>query len=272
MSDHALDLDGYFARIGYRGPREATRATLFGLHQHHTRAIPFENLDVLLGRPVRLESESIAQKLIRDRRGGYCFEQNALLRDALRALGFRVTPLIARVRWQKPDDVPTPPTHMLLQVGVEGRDFIADVGFGSKSLAVPLELQLDREQPGSLEPRRLVQRGSVIVQQTRDGEEWKDLYAFRLEEAPSVDFELGNWFTSTHPESHFKLNLVAARMGDGCRYALLNREFTTRYADGRVEKRDLTTPDELLAVLADTFGLRFPAGTRFGPADAPWPV
>jgi N-hydroxyarylamine O-acetyltransferase len=227
---------------------------------------------VLLGRRIRLEPESIAQKLIHDRRGGYCFEQNALLRDALRALGFRVTPLIGRVRWQKPDDVPTAATHMLLRVTAEGREFIADVGFGSRSLFSPLALEFDREQTGSFEPRRLMQRGAVTVQQTLYEGTWADLYVFPMEEAPSVDFELGNWFTSTHPQSHFKQNLTAARMGDGCRHALLNREFTTRRADGRVEKRELATADELLTLLADVFDLHFPRGTRFGSSSAAWPT
>lgn len=250
----SFDLDAYFARIGYAGPRDATLATLSAIHTRHACSIPFENLDVLLGRGIRFDLDSVQQKLVRDRRGGYCFEQNHLLAAVLRELGFAVTPLIARVRWQAPADAITPLTHMLLCVEVGDRSFLADVGFGSMSLAAPLSLELDREQTGSLELRRLIQRSAFVVHQARVGEEWSDVYQFKLEAAPPVDFELGNWFTSTHPQSRFAQNLVAVRMGDRCRFVILNREFTIRHADGKVEKRAIASPDELLAVLAEYFG------------------
>jgi N-hydroxyarylamine O-acetyltransferase len=266
-----IDLDAYFDCIGYGGPRDATLATLTAIHQRHAGAIPFENLDVLLGRSIRLDPVALERKLVHDQRGGYCFEQNGLLREVLRALGFRVTPLIARVRWQVPDHVVTPFTHMLLRVDIGARPFLADVGFGSRSLLAPLALEFNREQSGWLEPRRLVQRGPLVVHQAGTNGAWADLYQFTLDEAPAIDFELGNWYTSTHPQSRFKLNLAVARAGEGCRYALLNREFTTRRADGRSEQRELATPDELLEVLANFFGLHFPPGTRFGPPGAPWP-
>ena len=271
MSGHVPDLAAYFARIGYTGPRAATLATLTAIHQHHVRAIPFENLDVLLGRGISLELAAIEQKLVQQKRGGYCFEQNGLLRDVLRALGFRVTPLIARVRWQVPAEVATPCTHMVLRVEVDGRGFLADAGFGSGSLFAPLALEFDREQDGSLEPRRLVRRGALAVQQTLADGVWADLYQFAIEEAPQIDFELGNWFTSTHPQSRFRQNLTVARAAHDRRVTLFNREFAMRFADGGAEKQTLSSPDELLAVLATHFDLHFPAGTRFGPPGAPWP-
>ena len=265
------DLDAYFARIGYAGSREPTLATLAAIHRHHARTIPYENLDVLLGRPISLEPAAIERKLIHDRRGGYCFEQNSLLCAMLRGLGFRVTTHIARVRWQVPADVTTALTHMILRVELDGRAFLADVGFGSRSLIAPLALEFDREQTGSIERRRLVRRDALVVHQTLHDGAWVDVYHFALDPAPAIDFEVGNWFTSTHPQSRFKLNLAAARAGHDCRHALLNREFTIRHADSRSEKRTLETPDELLAVLAEYFGLHFPAGTRFGPPGSPWP-
>ncbi len=267
----APDLDAYFVRIRYAGARAATAEVLTAIHQHHARAIPFENLDVLLGRPINLELAAIEQKLVREKRGGYCFEQNNLLAAVLRALGFQVTPLIARVRWQVPPEVDTALTHMLLRVDVDARSFLADVGFGSRALFTPLALEFDREQGGSIEPRRLVQRDRLVVYQNRADDAWTDVYQFTLDAAPAIDFELGNWFTSTHPQSRFRQNLTLARAGDGCRHALLNREFVTRYAGGRTESRTLATPDELLDVLAEFFGLHFPPGTRFGPPGAPWP-
>jgi N-hydroxyarylamine O-acetyltransferase len=271
MSAPSPDLDAYFTRIAYSGPREVSLATLTAIHEHHARAIPYENLDVLLGRPISLELAAIERKLVHERRGGYCFEQNALLRDVLRALGFHVTQLIARVRWQVPANVTTALTHMVLLVEVGDRLMLADVGFGSRSLVAPLALEFDIAQAGSIEPRRLIRRDGLVIHQTLHEEAWTDVYQFSLEPTPSIDFELGNWFTSTHPQSRFKQNLALARAGHDCRYALLNRDFVIRHVDGRTEKRSLTTPDELLVILAEHFGLHFPPGTRFGPPGSAWP-
>ena len=265
------DLDAYFARIGYTGPRDATPSVLTAIHQHHARAIPYENLDVLLGRPVQLTPAAIEQKLLHDHRGGYCFEQNALLRAVLQALGFHVTAHLARVRWQVPADVTTALTHQVLRVAFADHAMLADVGFGSRSFYSPIVIALDREQSGNVEPRRLLARGAHVIHQSFQDGAWADVYEFSLESVPDVDFEVGNWFTSTHPQSRFRQNLVLARAGPDCRYALLNREFVIRYPDGRAEKRALTTPDELLSVLAEYFDLHFPPGTRFGPPGSSWP-
>ena len=100
VPEPAIDLEAYLARIGYTGSRATDFATLAAIHAAHAGVIPFENLDILLGRLIATDPPSIERKLVRDRRGGYCFEQNALLGAALRQLGFAVTPLIGRVRWQ----------------------------------------------------------------------------------------------------------------------------------------------------------------------------
>jgi N-hydroxyarylamine O-acetyltransferase len=272
MSSHTIDLDAYFARIGYTGARAATPAALREIHHRHVCAIPFENLDVLLGRGIRIDVPSIERKLVHERRGGYCFEQNGLLAAVLRALGFRVTPLIARVRWQVPAEVTTPLTHKVLRVEAGGAEFLADVGFGSMSLFEPLVLEYGPEQSRSLEPRRLVRDGDAVVQQARLGDTWFDVYRFALVEAPAVDFEMGNWFTSTHPQSRFVQNLTVAIAGDKRRLGLFNRDFSVRHADGRSETRTLATRAELLHVLATEFGLQLPAETRFGDAGSPWPT
>ena len=114
-----IDIDAYFERIGYTGDRAPTLDTLRAVHLRHAQTIAFENLNPLLKRPVRLDPASLEQKLIREGRGGYCFEQNLLLRHVLEALGFRVTGLIARVLWYT-TETPTPRTHMVLRVEAEG--------------------------------------------------------------------------------------------------------------------------------------------------------
>ena len=126
-----LDLDAYLARIGYDGPREPTLEVLRAIHAAHPAAIPFEAIDVLLDRGVDISLPAVQAKLIAGRRGGYCFEQNTLFLAVLRELGFDVEPLLARVVWMRPADAPAGPrTHMVLRVTLEGRPWLADVGFG----------------------------------------------------------------------------------------------------------------------------------------------
>jgi len=273
MPDFTPDLPAYFARIGYTGSRDPTLATLRAVQFLHVQAIPFENLDVLLGKTISLEPAAIEQKLVRDRRGGYCYEQNAFFARVLRALGFHVSTLIARVRWQRPVEDETPRTHMILRVKADGRPWIADVGFGSIGISAPLALDVgDTEQPSPHEPRRIVQRGDHLVHQVRLGDEWADVFQFTPDEVPSIDYEVANWWSNKYPRSHFQQNLIVARLAPGHRRIVFNREFTIRQRDGRAEKRTLESPDELLAVLAEHFSLHFPAGTRFGQPGAPWPV
>lgn len=266
-----MNLDAYLNRIGYNGPRTATLETLTAIHVGHAQAIPFENLDVLLGRPILLEPSEVFRKLVTERRGGYCFEHNILLAQALRALGFRVTPLIARVRWQVPEGVPTPLTHMTLRVDLDDRAWLADAGFGGVGLTTPIVIEPDVEQGSPTETRRLLRDGTGLLQQVRFSGAWMDVYRFSLEEAPAIDFEVANWYTSTHPKSRFRQILMVARVDGPRRLTLSNREFTIRHVNGGVEKRTLESPDELLAVLASEFGLHFAAETRFGPPGSPWP-
>ena len=99
-----IDIDAYLDRIGYEGSRHPSLETLAALHLAHPGAIPFENLDPLLRRPVRLDAASLEQKLVRDRRGGYCYEHNQLFGDVLKGMGYQVSGLAARVMWNAPDE------------------------------------------------------------------------------------------------------------------------------------------------------------------------
>ncbi|MGF1627728.1 MAG: arylamine N-acetyltransferase, partial [Alphaproteobacteria bacterium] len=157
MAEYGLDLPAYCARIGYDGPREPTLSVLRALHRAHAQAIPFENLDPFLGRPVHLESAPLYGKLLAGGRGGYCFEQNRLFADALEGLGFAVTGLAARVLWNGPEDAVTPRSHMLLRVDFGDDVWIADVGFGAMTLTAPLRLVRDQVQETPHEPFRLLQ-------------------------------------------------------------------------------------------------------------------
>lgn len=270
----AVDLDAYFARLAYTGPREPTTGTLHALSSAHAQAIPFENLDVLLGRPIALELPAIFQKLVHDHRGGYCFEQNTLLLHVLNELGFSVTPLSARVRWQRPRDFTPPRTHVFLRVELEGDSWLADVGVGGLSLTSAIRFDASgAPQATPHDIRRIVQEDGRYFHQVLIGHNWEDICEFTGETMPPIDRELANWFTCAHPQSHFKNRLIVARAAsDGRRLTIQNYEFSVRGADGRADTKVLGSPDELLAVLAEHFGLHFPAGTRFGPPGSPWPA
>jgi N-hydroxyarylamine O-acetyltransferase len=263
----ALDLGAYFARTGYTGPREPTLATLHAVTLHHATSIPFENLDVLLGRGISLAPAAIFQKLVHDRRGGYCFEQNNLLLLVLRALGYRVTPIGARVRWQIPRDIMPARTHLFLRVHLPEGDWLTDVGTGGSSLTGAIPLEFHRELPTPHEPRQLVRdETGRMFHQLWTGTEWMDICEFTLDEMFPIDHEVGNWWTSASPASHFKANLVVGRAGrDGTRKAIRGAEFTHRRGAEILAHTTITSAPQLLAILAEHFDLHFPAGTRFGP-------
>jgi N-hydroxyarylamine O-acetyltransferase len=254
-----LDLQAYLLRIGV-SPVAATREGLITLHEAHLAAIPFENLDVLLGRPIRLDLGALQSKLVGARRGGYCFEQNSLFRAALLRLGFRVTPLAARVRVGS--DAIRPRTHMLLRVDLPEGPFLADVGFGGDGFVRPLPLAATVETWEGQVGFRLVRADEGFVLQTSQPGVWTDLYVFTLEPQHPVDYEMANHFTSTYEHSPFLQNLTAQRSWPGRRLILRNRDLVSREGD-KVTATTIRDPDHLLAVLDRDFGLVFPPGTRF---------
>ena len=257
MTDH-FDLDAYLDRVGYRGPRRASIDTLQALHLAHATSIPFENLDILLGRGIRLDLESLQRKLVAGRRGGYCFEQNLLFEAALAALGFEVTLLSARVRYGV--TVVRPRTHMLLLVTFEDGQWIADVGFGGEGLLLPVALAVDIESSQFRWTYRIVIDGRHYVLQSRRSDGWIDMYAFTLEPHEHVDYEVANHFTSTYPTSPFRAMPIAQRPSPEARYILRDRELTTDTGES-VGTRTIAD-DELLDVLSETFGIDLPAGTK----------
>jgi N-hydroxyarylamine O-acetyltransferase len=256
----AIDLDAYLRRIGWKGPVADDLATLHGLAMAHVAAIPFANLNPLFGLPVELDLAALQQKLVHDRRGGYCFEQNLLFQAALRAVGFDVTGLVARVLWGHPEDAQTPQSHMLLRVELAGESWLADVGFGGHVLAGALRLQPDVEQVTSHEPFRLRQDDDGWRMQSLGRGEWHTLYRFELRPTPFIDYVVANHYVSTHPASRFVSNLILGRTPADRRLSLFNREFTVRRTGQEPERRVLRDVAELRDVVEHEFLLRIPAG------------
>lgn len=260
ISMDALDLPAYLRRIEYAGDLRPGLATLEALHLAHAAHIPFENLDIFLARPIRLDLASLQAKLVQGGRGGYCFEQNTLFAAVLEQLGFTLTRLAARVLIR--DDANAPRTHMLLLAEIAGERWLADVGFGAGGLLQPLLLEPQRQARQYAWTYRVTeQAGRWLLQSLQNGD-WKNLYAFTLEPQLAVDYEIANYYVSTHPESGFVKTLTAQRPTPEGRHTLRNLQLSMD--DGvEVVSRMLENEDELLDVLARIFGLHFPAGTRF---------
>jgi N-hydroxyarylamine O-acetyltransferase len=255
ISDKPDDIDAYFARIGYSGPREATLAVLQALVSRHAATIPFENLDVMLKRPIQLDQSSLYGKLVGKRRGGYCFEHNLLLLDVLRRMGLGAVGLAARVQWGAPAGTIRPRTHMLLRVDLAEGPYLADVGFGGPTPTAPLALQAGSEQATPHGSFRLIAAGGEFDLEARLGKAWTSLYRFSLQEQMAVDCEVANWFTSTHPNSLFVNHLIAARSDPAARYTLFDNKFRIHNREGTTERRILRGAREFGEVLARHFGI-----------------
>jgi N-hydroxyarylamine O-acetyltransferase len=267
-----FDLSAYFTRIGYDGPRAPTLETLRAIQLLHLKAIAFENLNPLLGIPVQLDVESLQRKLIKSRRGGYCFEHNGILLLALRALGYRVSGLAARVVWNQPDRSVAPRSHMVLQVELEDSVYIADVGFGMSPTA-PLRLVPDVAQATPHESFRLLRSDGHFTLQCNLKGQWTSFYLFDLQEQAAVDYQVANHYVSTWPTSHFVTSLIAARATAEGRYGLRNNRLSIHRMNGESEQRVLTSAAEISVVLKDLFGVVVPDEPAFAAklARLDWP-
>lgn len=257
----ALDLEAYLDRIGFDGRAAADLRTLQTIALRHPAAIPFENLDPFLGRPVPLDIPALARKLVGGRRGGWCFEHNLLLGTALAAIGFEVEGLAARVQWHVPAGVVKPRSHMVLHVDLDRRPYIVDAGFGGLTLTGPLRLEPQVEQQTPHERVRLMPAGDgFIVEAEIAAGQWKALYRFDLQPQTIADYQVTNWYLSNHPQSQFVTSLMAARVRDDRRYGLRNTELSIHHRDGLTERRTLATAMEIRTALEELFGICVPTG------------
>ncbi|MEX0407555.1 arylamine N-acetyltransferase [Aquibium sp. LZ166] len=258
-----IDLDAYCERIGYRGPRVATLPVLRELQRLHPQAIAFENVDPFLGRPVRLDLPSLEDKLVRSRRGGYCFEQNMLFWKVLSGLGFQVSGLAARVLWNYPEGAVNPRSHMLLRVELEGATWLADVGFGGLTQTAPLRLGTGAAQETPHEAYRIVEEGDHWRLQAEIGGEWRSIFRFDMVEHLEVDYAATNYFLSANPASHFVTGLLAARALPGRRLSMRNDRLTIHEAGKLSRQKHFDSGGQLRASLAAEFGIDVPEPERF---------
>jgi N-hydroxyarylamine O-acetyltransferase len=255
-----IDLDAYLQRIGWTGERTPTFATLCGILKAHMMSIPFENLDVLLGRGIRLDLESLEQKLVKARRGGYCFEHCSLFSAVLTQLGFEHATHSARVVLQAPKQA-SPRGHMFLTVKLDGETFIVDPGFGGLAPTVPLPFVEGCK----------TRCGQHVHSMIRDGREWKmhvetateqlDAWISTMDHDFAVDFEMSNHWIATHPASPFVNRILIRALKDDGRVAVMNREVSI-YRGTEVLKSQIADRAALRALLVEHFGFDLPEVDR----------
>ena len=249
-----FSLDGYLARIGWTGSRDPTFETAARVLRAHMTHIPFENLDVLLGRGVRIDRDSVYTKLVASHRGGYCFEHGVLLQAALEHLGFAPAVHTARVIMLRPRSEAAL-THMLLTLPLDGRTFVLDPGFGGHAPLVPVPLEADAHDGNDL--HRIVRlAGEWTLEAHIDGT-WLPLWSSTIEPAEPVDFVMANHFVSTFPASPFVTSLMLRAITPAARVSVMNRALTRR-CGGREEKQVIASRAALRGLLVEDFGFDLP--------------
>ncbi|NVZ18427.1 arylamine N-acetyltransferase family protein [Pseudomonas costantinii] len=252
----------YLQRLGYDSPPPPTLQTLQDLQLRHVCTFAFESLSTLLHLPVPIDLPSVEQKVLFDGRGGYCYELNQMFLALLQELGFEARGLTGWVVMGGPPDARTGRTHRLSVVTLDGVRYITDVGFGGMVPSSPLQLDTDTVQATAHEPYRLTFNDGNYTLWAQVAEEWRGLYVFDLQVQAGIDYEIGNWYVSTHPSSPFVGQLKAALLAPGKRHTLNNVNYAVHYLDRPSEKRTIESADEWLDLLSNTFGIRAPSRTQ----------
>ncbi|MHC8361086.1 arylamine N-acetyltransferase family protein [Pseudomonas sp. LS2P72] len=255
---HLSNLALYLQRLGFDAPPAPTLETLRQLQLRHTGVFAFENLSTLSGQPVLIDLPSIEQKVLHDGRGGYCYELNNLFLALLQALGFDARGISGRVIMGQPEGAWTARTHRLSLVTLDGVRYITDVGFGGMVPTAPLLLDTPAEQFTPHEPYLIEPHGDGYTLRANVGGEWRAMYIFDLQRQEDIDYAVGNWYVSTHPESSFARQLMVARTGEGWRRTLNNGSFALHRIGSETERRQVTDVDELLGLLRSEFDIRVP--------------
>jgi len=259
-----MEVDAYLKRIGYRGPLEPGIETLRQLHRAHMLAVPFENLDIPLGRPIVLSPPMFYDKIVRRKRGGFCYELNGLFAWLLEQLGYVVVILSARVF----DGEQSGPEfdHLVLLIKTDER-LIADVGYGDSFLE-PLRLDVREEQKQQDCAYRLTESGSAKVLQRRLGSDWEPQYIFSLIPRRLDEFSAMCHFQQTSPDSIFTRKTVCSLATPDGRVTLSNSRFIVT-TGGRREEREVVDPEEYRELLKVRFGIEFGEDLRIDRLMAP---
>jgi len=252
-----MNITAYLERIEYAKSVKPDAQTLCWLHSAHMQAVPFENLDITLKRPIHIDEEAIWQKLVAGRRGGFCYELNGLFAWLLKQIGFEVTHLNARVYSHRDGNLGIDFDHLALLVQVPGETerWLADVGFGD-SFNEPLLFETDTEQVQGLRTYRLEQftGGYVVWQRNYDGV-WERQYFFDLSPHKFPDeYEAACLYHQKSPESGFTQSSIISRATPDGRVSLEDGRLILTINGQRTE-RPLASREEYHALLKEHFGV-----------------
>jgi N-hydroxyarylamine O-acetyltransferase len=249
---NVVDIPAYLSRIGYSGSTETSVATLRAIHRAHLFAVPFENLDISLGRKIVTDEIRTLNKVVTQGRGGFCYELNGAFTALRRALGFHVTLLSARVARKNGSEGPEF-DHLTLRVDIE-QPWLADVGYGDSFLE-PLRLECGIEQVDPVGKFRLVRIGDRHRMEREDPEElWKPQYSFSLQSRQLEDFAGMCDYHQTSPESSFTQNRICSRATPDGRITLSGMKLIATVS-GQREEKVLLSEDEWVSVLREQFGM-----------------
>lgn len=270
MSDSRLsDTARYLQRLGFDAPPPPTLETLRQLQWRHTAEFPFETLSTLLGQPVPIDLASVERKALEQGRGGYCYELNQLFLALLLELGFDARGISGRVVMNAPEGAWPARTHRLSLVTFDGVRYITDVGFGGMVPTAPLLLDSRDSQLTPHEAYRIDSQTDGYLLRANVAGEWRQMYLFDLQRQEDIDYIVGNWYVSSHPESPFKGRLMVARTGDGLRKTLNGNSFAVHRMGQESERKTITEADALIDLLETEFGLRVPPRELLRPAMEP---
>lgn len=225
------------------------------LQEHHLQNIPFENLDIVVGRKIELGYLHLYNKIIHKHRGGYCFELNTLYAELLRSLGFRLKPVLGRVWLSNPKNLP-PRNHLAYLVELDGSTFVSDVGFGGLVSRIPLDINnssLVPDKDGVIRILPLDDHQFMI--QRHNEKEWMNLYSFENLPISEEDIEISNYYMSTNSNSHFYYHRFAGRNTNDGRISLFNNKLTFRKGMKKLESRRVDYGKDWLAVIEDDFSI-----------------
>lgn len=266
LFNRKLSVEAYLERIGYGGPLELNEKTLTGIHEAHSFTVPYENLEIMEGKPLSLDFVSLYNKVVVRKRGGYCFELNGAFYWLLDQLGFQPVEYFGRWIWGEPMAVPMK-RHRISKVVLDGRAYICDVGVGTATYVRPLifEIGLEQEQCG-LTFRILKDEilGFLVQRATKDSD-WENFFSFTEERALPIDFYYAHYWCTTHPDSSFTKNTLVhmpTRYGRNTIGDIFDpvasirvKEFRSTMPDGSVARFIPRTDGEYKAALKECFGI-----------------
>ncbi len=247
-------IDAYLQRIEL-SDCNPTLDSLIQLQKNHMLHVPFENLDIVLGRPIHLNHDNLFEKIVRRGRGGYCFELNLLYASLLKSLGFSVQPVLGRVWLRKPTKIP-PRNHLAHLVEINGTTFITDVGFGGLTTRIPLDINSVHQvndDDGIVRVLPLLNHQYMIQRKVKG--DWENQYSFENTIISTEDIVMSNHYMSTHPNSHFKKDNFIGKFTSTGRIGLFNNQMSIREGIEVVEKKQIQYGIEWVDTLKTNFNL-----------------